>query len=140
MRSILLITITVGMTPLIGMSQTPQSPTPDPGAACLVQHRREVDLSIAAANLIYLRDQRKRMEAIIQTDSQFRSDYGAGMDQLMTDRFLRYQKLGGTAATVADVVPMPNPCPSAGPSLPPRPESAMKIPDPQPRSIVVVPK
>jgi hypothetical protein len=77
---------------------------------CVAEHRREVDLHYAAAEVIQFRDQRAMMEAALKQDSRARQQYPGGVDQLTAVAFARYKSLGGTAASIPEVQGVATPC------------------------------
>jgi hypothetical protein len=106
---------------------------------CVAEYRREVDLHYAADEMIRFRDQRATMEAALKQDARARERYPGGVEELIAAAFARYKSVGGTAASVAEVQPVPTPCPTPGLSL--RQGSSPSAPSSirETRRVVVVP-
>ena len=85
---------------------------------CIADHRKEVELHYAAAEVIQIRERRPMIEAALASDPRVRAQYPGGVDQLATLAFARYKAAGGTASSAAQVQPEPTPCPTPGPRLP----------------------
>ena len=120
-------------------SMEAQRPAFEAYQKCVAEYRREVDLHYAAADVIQFRDQRATMEAALKQDARARERYPGGAEQLIAAAFARYKSVGGTAASVAEVQPVPTPCPPPGLSL--RQGSSPSAPSSirETRRVVVVP-
>ena len=85
---------------------------------CVAEHRREVDLHNAAADVIRYRDMRPVMERALKRDPHAAAQYPGGVDQVLAIHFARYKSLGGTAESISEVQPVATPCEVPG-QLPP---------------------
>jgi tetratricopeptide (TPR) repeat protein len=93
---------------------------------CIAAHRSLVDLHYAAGGVIQFRDRRAQLEAIFATDPRAKQQYPGGVEQMGAAAFARYRSLGGTARSIAEVEPVPTPCPP--PALPPSRVEAGRAP------------
>lgn len=107
---------------------------------CMEDNRAAHQLHVAANELIVLRDNREQIERELPTNASLRAQMPSGYADFVAATFARYRAAGGTAATIADVGPVADPCPPPALRSPVRaPESDGSSPVSQSRSIPRVP-
>ena len=111
---------TVPLDPAVQQSPGAQQEAFRAYQTCVGEHRREVDLHNASKAIVQNRDNRARLEAYLQTDAAARARAPRGVDGILEDAFAHYKSFGGTAASIADVVEVPTPCPPPRPAFPAR--------------------
>jgi hypothetical protein len=79
---------------------------------CVADHPKQTELYLATARVIQARNDRARIEYELATSPALRARWPEGYDQIVASSLEDYRKAGGSAESVAAVVPMDDPCPA----------------------------